>query len=88
MLATDDPDAKSLLVDCDEHGREKLTSDTDQRVRDLLARIAQEKQSARHQSQLAELKQHRLDPQHEQEVLAELFNDFRRRQTGSAPTDG
>ncbi|MCH7751377.1 MAG: DNA primase [Planctomycetes bacterium] len=88
MLATDDPDAKSLLVDCDEHGREKLTSDTDQRVRDLLARIAQEKQTARHQSQLAELKQHRLDPQHEQEVLAELFNDFRRRQTGSAPTDG
>ncbi len=88
MLATDDPDAKSLLVDCDEHGRDKLTSDTDQRVRDLLARIAQEKQTARHQSQLAELKQHRLDPQHEQEVLAELFNDFRRRQTGSAPTDG
>jgi DNA primase len=88
MLSTDDPDAKSLLVDCDEHGHEKLTSDTDQRVRDLLARIAQEKQTARHQSQLAELKQHRLDPQHEQEVLAELFNDFRRRQTGSAPTDG
>lgn len=88
MLSTDDPDAKSLLVDCDEHGYEKLTSDTDQRVRDLLARIAQEKQTARHQSQLAELKQHRLDPQHEQEVLAELFNDFRRRQTGSAPTDG
>ena len=88
MLSTDDPYAKSLLVDCDEHGREKLSSDTDQRVRDLLARIAQEKQTAHHQSQLADLKQNRLDPEHEQEVLTELFSDFRRRQTGSSPTDG
>jgi DNA primase len=88
MLSTDDPDAKNLLVDCDEHGRDKLTSDTDQRVRDLLARIAEEKETAYHQTQLAELKQNRLDPEHEQEVLSELFNDFRRRQTGSSPTDG
>ena len=88
MLATDEPGYKSLLVDCDEQGRDKLASDTDQRVRDLLEHIAQEKQTARHESQLAELKQHRLDPQHEEEVLAELYQDLKRRQTGSAPTDG
>lgn len=88
MLATDDPEAKNLLVDCDEHGRDKLGSDTDQRVRDLLSRIAQDKETAQHQDRLADLKQKRLDPQHEQEVLTELFNDFRRRQTGSSPTDG
>jgi DNA primase len=88
MLGTDDPDAKSLLVDCDEHGREKLASDTDRRVRDLLAHVAQQQQTARHQSQLADLKQNRLDPEHEQEVLAELFHDLKRRQTGSTPTEG
>lgn len=88
MLSTDDPDAKSLLVDCDEHGHEKFASDTDRRVRDLLAHVTDKQQLARHQSRLADLRQNRLDPQHEQEVLAELYQDFRRRQTGSAPTEG
>jgi hypothetical protein len=88
MLATDDPEAKSLLVDCDEHGREKLASDADCRARDLLAHVAQTQQTARDQSRLADLKQNRFDPQHEQEVLAELFHDLKRRQTGSAPTEG
>ena len=88
MLATDDLDEKSILVECDERGREKLSSDPHQRVKDLLAVIARQEQDARHQSQFAKLKQHRLDPQHEKELLAELFIDLKRRQTGSSSTEG
>lgn len=88
MSVIDDPGAKNLLVTCDENGREKLGSDSDQRVRDLLASVAATQEKNRHQSQLADLKQQRLDPEHEQEVLAELFQDLKRRQTGSQPTDG
>ena len=88
MLATHDEEEKNLLVECDELGREKIDSDTNQRVSDLLSRLHQQQEVARHQSRLADLKQNRLDPEHEQEVLAELFNDLKRRQTGSLPTDG
>lgn len=87
-LATEDPAEQNLLVDCDESGRAKQQSDTDRRVDDLLAWFEQSQEQSRQQSQLAELKQQRLDPEHEQEVLAELFHDLKRRQTGSAPTDG
>ncbi len=88
MLACDDPAVKSLLVDCDELGREKLTSDPQRRLQDLLQLIGNQQQALRHQTRLAELNQPGLDPQHEQEVLAELFNDLKRRQAGSTPTDG
>ena len=88
MNSTNDEYAKNLLVDCYELGSEKLGSDPQQRVEDLLASVAASQEQARHQSQLAELKQQRLDPEHEQEVLAELFQDLKRRQTGSKPTEG
>ncbi len=88
MLATDDPEAKNLLVRCDEQGHGKTSSDTEQRVTDLLAGIARRKQKQSHQSQFADLNQKRFDPEHELEVLDELFHDFKRRQTGSKPTDG
>ncbi len=79
MLSTDDNDEKNLLVECDELGQEKSSSDTEQRVKDLLASIAQQKQEAWQQSQLAELKQNQLDPEHEQEVLTDLFNAFKKK---------
>lgn len=88
MNSTNDEVAKNLLVDCYELGSEKLGSDAEQRVEDLLASVVASQEKARHQSQLAELKQQSLDPEHEQEVLAELFQDLKRRQTGSKPTDG
>ena len=88
MLATDDNDEKNILVECDELGHEKSMSDTEQRVQDLLDLVAKQKQEAWQHSQVAELKQNRLDPAHEQEVLAELFDNFKRRQAGPSPTDG
>jgi len=88
MLATEDNEEKNLLVECDELGQEKSSSDTEQRVKDLLALVAKQKQQAWQYSQLAELNQNRLDPEHEQEVLAELFNTYKRRQAGSSPTEG
>jgi len=80
MLTTDDSEEKNLLVECDELGHEKSASDTEQRVKDLLSLIAKQKQEAWRHSQLAELKQNRLDPEHEQEVLNELFNAFKQNQ--------
>ena len=74
IAATDDNDEKNLLVECDELGEQKSTSDTEQRVKDLLTLIAKQKQDAWQHSQVAELKQNQLDPEHEQEVLAELFD--------------
>ena len=88
MASTYDEAEKNLLVECDEHGLDKQDSDTEQRVSDLLAHLAQQQEAARHQSKLADLKQNRLDPEHEQEVLSELFDDLKRRQAGSSPTDG
>ena len=88
ILTTNDPDEQNLLVECDELGQEKSESDTEQRLKDLLTLVAKQKQEAWQHSQLAELKQNQLDPEHEQEVLAELFNEFKRRQAGSSPTDG
>jgi hypothetical protein len=94
MLATNDPDVKNLLVDCDETGREKKTSDSQRRVSDLLMLLEHKKQSARHQSAMSEFSQKRLDPGNEDQALAALFNDLKRkdeskrRQAGSAPTDG
>ncbi|NOY42266.1 MAG: DNA primase [Planctomycetes bacterium] len=88
MLATDDSEEKNLLVECDEQGLDKQNSNTEQRVSDLLTHLAQQQEAAHHQLRLADLKQRRLDPEHEQEVLSELFEDFKRRQTGSSPTDG
>ena len=79
MDSTDDNDEKNLLVACDELGQQKSTSDTDQRVKDLLALVAKQKQDAWQNSQVAELKQNQLDPEHEQEVLAELFDAFKQK---------
>ncbi|MEM8943921.1 MAG: DNA primase [Planctomycetota bacterium] len=79
IAATDDNDEKNLLVACDELGEQKSASDTGQRVRDLLSLAEQQKQEAWQNSQVAELKQNQLDPEHEQEVLAELFDAFKQK---------
>lgn len=94
MLATNDPEVKNLLVDCDETGREKKASDIQLRVSDLLALLEQKKQAARHQSAMSEFSQKRLDPGNEDQALDAMFQDLKRkeaakrRQAGSAPTDG
>jgi hypothetical protein len=37
---------------------------------------------------LAELRTNQLDPEQEGRTLASLFDDLKRRQAGTAPTDG
>ncbi len=94
MLACDDAEVKNVLVDCDESGREKLDSDLQQRLSDLLALVANQKLSARHQAAISQLSQKRLDPSDEDLALTAIFQDLKRkdetkrRQAGSAPTDG
>jgi DNA primase len=88
MNAVDNEQAKNLLVDCDEQGLQKVGSDAQQRLRDLLANFHRRRQDAGHQATLAQLKQNQLDPEQEDRALAALFDDLKRRQTGPAPTDG
>ena len=94
MFACDEADEKNLLVDCDESGREKHGSDPRRRIGDLLAVMESKKQQARLQLAMSQFSQKRLDPGNEDHALAQLFNDLkrkeelRRRQAGSAPTDG
>ena len=93
MLATNDPDAQNLLVDCDEHGREKLTSDTDQRVRDLIDQVHENRLKEQQNEQKIVFHKKTLEPQKEDEEIGLFFKELakkqaKHRQAGSAPTDG
>jgi DNA primase len=88
MIAIDDPALKSLLVDCDEEGRDKTDCDPRGRVRDLLADRDHRHTEARHRVTMAELKTNQLDPEQADRALVALFDDLKRRQAGTTPTDG
>ncbi|MEQ8838076.1 MAG: toprim domain-containing protein, partial [Lacipirellulaceae bacterium] len=88
MLATEDQRIKNFLIDCDERNSARTMSDPQQRMSDLFASAARRREEARHQTQLAELRQQKLDPQSEDEVLKKLFGDLERGQTGSSSTEG
>jgi hypothetical protein len=88
MLADDDPQVKNFLVDCDEIGQRKSNVDARQRFSDLLADRERRHTEVRHRMAVAELKTNQLDSDQEDRALVALFNDLKRRQAGSAPTDG
>jgi hypothetical protein len=88
MSLAEDESAKSLLVDCDEHGSRKAASDFRQRLRDLLFRLEHRRQEPRHENIVADFNQRRLDEAAELESLKSLYHDLSRRQAGPAPTDG
>jgi DNA primase len=88
MLAIDDPALQNVIVDCDEEGQHKNESDPRQRVRDLLADRHRRNTDARHRMTLAEMKTNQLDPEQADRALVALFDDLKRRQTGTTPTDG
>jgi hypothetical protein len=88
MAAIDDPRLQNLLVDCDEVGQHKTDCDPRQRVRDLLSDRDRRNTDARHHITLAELKTNQLDPEQADRALVAMFDDLKRRQTGSTPTDG
>ncbi len=88
MTAIDDEQAKNLLVDCDEQAFLKSASDARQRLADLLAGLHRRRLDAGHQATLAQFKQNQLDPEQEDRALAALFDDLKRRQATTPPTDG
>jgi DNA primase len=88
MLADDDPQVKNFLVGCDEIGQRKSNVDARQRFSDLLADRERRHTEVRHRMTVAELKTNQLDSDQEDRALVALFNDLKRRQAGSAPTDG
>ena len=88
MRATIDPAMQNLLVDCDEIGQRKTSADPRQRLSDLLADRERRRTDARHRMTVAELRTNQLDSEQEDRALLSLFNDLKRRQAGSAPTDG
>jgi DNA primase len=88
MRATIDPAVQNMLVDCDEIGQRKTSADPRQRLSDLLADRERRRTDARHRMTVAELRTNQLDSEQEDRALLSLFNDLKRRQAGSAPTDG
>lgn len=88
MNATEDPAVKNLLVGCDEVGQLKLNADVQKRFSDLLADRERRRTEARHRMTVAELKTNQLDSEQADRALVALFNDLKRRQAGSTPTDG
>lgn len=88
MNATEDQAVANFLVDCDEIGQRKSNVDARQRFSDLLADRERRHTEARHRMTVAELKANQLDSDQEDRALVALFNDLKRRQAGSAPTDG
>ena len=88
MNATDDPAVTNLLVDCDEIGQQKTSADAQLRISDLLADRERRRTDARHRMTVAELKTNQLDSEQADRALVALFNDLKRRQTGSEPTEG
>ncbi|BBO32404.1 DNA primase [Lacipirellula parvula] len=88
MNATEDSAVKNLLVGCDEVGQLKLNADVQKRFSDLLADRERRHTEARHRMTVAELKTNQLDSEQADRALVALFNDLKRRQAGSTPTDG
>ena len=89
MLRMDDPTIKDLLVHYDEQGHAKCGSDVGQRLNDLFADHRRRKDQANRQADLAKLKQRQLDPEQEDQVLANLFAQRTRSnqdQTSQPPT--
>lgn len=94
MLSTDEAELKNLLVDCDESGRDKVSSDSQRRIDDLLKLLADNQRTRRHQEAISQFNQQRLDPGQADQALEAIFRDLKRkeeskrRQAGSLPTDG
>ncbi|MBI3837063.1 MAG: hypothetical protein HY288_03910 [Planctomycetia bacterium] len=97
LLEIDDPVVKNLLVELDEGARAKAGSESEVRLRDVLAGFERRQREQRTRSRTAALKQGQLPKEEELAVLLELEQQQRARQqeqdertrTGiSEPTDG
>jgi len=88
MLSTNDEAEKNLLVECEELGHQKQESDTEQRVSDLLMQVEKRELETDQSKKIATFHSKALPPKQEDEELNKLFDDLKRRQAGSSPTDG
>jgi DNA primase len=90
MAATDDEAAKFLLVDCDEQGTRKSSSDAGHRLGDFLRALQLRREEAQHSQKFTELNSHQTEEADKLLALQSLFKDWQRKryQAGSAPTDG
>ena len=90
ILAFDDPSLKSLLVDLDEQGRAKGSrmAEPPELLNDLLKSLERKEMEKQRPSQLATLREHRLDDAQEIDLLKNILQQERSRQGISEPTDG
>ncbi|TWT48739.1 DNA primase [Botrimarina hoheduenensis] len=88
MLAAASERMKGLLVELDERGRDRATSDVRRRINDLLSARRRRHEDARHGEQLAALEQGNLAETAADEAVIALFADRKRRETGPLSTDG
>jgi DNA primase len=88
MLRLDDEQAKNQLVTLDESARQKMGSDKEQRLADVLARRDRHRQQLALRQSLAHLRDDSIDPAEKEAMLADLFNNLKRREKGTLPTEG
>ncbi len=79
---------QKLLIDLDESANEKHESDHDQRLHDLVEHYRQHHDQQSRRADIANLREGTLDSHQEEELLSKLFDNLKRRQSGSLSTDG
>ena len=80
MLGTDDSEEKNVLVECDELGSQKSSSDTEQRVADLLEGRRKDRLDQEHSEIMATFHQKKLDSQQEDQELDQFFSNLKKEQ--------
>jgi len=90
MLQFDALAIKSLLVELDEGGRAKEGQDDDPlaRLEQLVKTIRQKEADRQRPAQVVALREKRLDPSQETELLEKIIRQERSRHGISEPTDG
>jgi hypothetical protein len=65
-----------------------MGSDKEQRLADVLARRDRHRQQLALRQSLAHLRDDSIDPAEKEAMLADLFNNLKRREKGTLPTEG
>ncbi len=80
MLATDDSEEKNLLVECDEVGQEKASSDTEQRVKDLIIGRQKNRSDQEHSRMMSTFHQKKMESKQEDLELDQFFKNLKEKQ--------
>jgi hypothetical protein len=82
------PAIHSLLVELDDRGHARGSSDATTRLERLLETLRNREENRRHREQVAALDERRLDEQDEMKSVLQMIEQKRNRQGISKPTDG